>query len=183
MNNNKLLILLLSFLVIIKFIIFPILDWQNELIAETTQLEKKINKSEAYINDLPKLIEQQETLKNILIKSKSNIETYHDIGRYKINKQREIEQMFRENNVNIKTLNWREDMKTINGFSLKLQLQYSGRVKDFIALKLAILSLGQSVNLRVFGINISIQGNKSLGFANGNMEIIFSPMESGNAAV
>jgi uncharacterized membrane protein YcgQ (UPF0703/DUF1980 family) len=181
MKKNIVLITILSVLVLVKFVLVPVFDWQNNKMEQITQLERKIKKSKDYIVRLPEMTAQQEQLTTVINTYKEQTDTYNDIGRYKLNKQRQLEALFSQYNVEIKALNWRDEVSTEQGISIPMYLQFTGQLKSFINLKLDILASGSNIELEKFNLNIAGQLEKSLGRVNGNLTIVFSPTESLNA--
>ena len=136
MKNNTVLIGVLVLLLVTKFIIVPIIDWQDSLIAETVKLERKITKSQKYLDNLPELIKHQKQLRKQLFEMKNQQETFVDVGLYKIEKQKQIEGLFNKHSLNIRTLNWRDEIETEKGVSISLNLQFKGSLKNVIELLL-----------------------------------------------
>lgn len=180
MKNNPLLIALLGLLLVAKFFVEPIIDWQNNSLEETNRLQKKLDKAQAYIIDLPLL----EAKKNGLIKQVDNIkqmvETYSDFDRYQIAKQRQIGDLFTKHSMVTKSLNWQEAVATPLGKTVELQVQFSGLMKDFIALKLELMSLSTSIELKVFGLQVKAGTADSLGNVTGNALLVFKALEDKN---
>ncbi len=181
MKKNIVLITILAALVAIKFILVPIFTWQNDEVEQTNQLQRKIQKSADYIERLPELVAQKEKLTAVITAYQQQNDTFNDIGRYKLNKQRELEALFVKHNITIKTLNWRDQVSTEQGISLPIHIQFTGQLKSFINLKLAIVTLGGNIELDKFSVNIVGQVAKNLGRVTGNLVIVFSPTESADA--
>ncbi|WP_076411001.1 hypothetical protein [Shewanella sp. UCD-KL12] len=181
MNNKPLLLSLLAVLFVLRFVVVPIFDWQNATIEETNSLQNKLDKSAAYIDDLPKLRAFGDELTAALAARHQASETYNDIGRYQIAKQRQFEQMFTANNIEIRSSNWLDPIATAKGVTLQLRLQFSGQVNQFIQLHTQIAALGDSVHVTNLSLTMSGQTPESLGTFSGNAIIRFMPLESPDA--
>lgn len=181
MNNKPLLLSLLAVLFVLRFVVVPVFDWQNATIEETQSLQHKLDKSAAYIDDLPKLRAFGEQLTTALTARHQASETYNDIGRYQIAKQRQFEQMFNANDIEIKSSNWLDPVATAKGVTLQLRLQFSGQVNQFIQLHTQIAAMGNSVNVTNLGLTMRGQTTDSLGTFSGNAIIRFMPLESADA--
>ena len=181
MSNKPLLLGLLAVLFVMRFIVVPIFDWQNQAVTDTRSLQNKLDKSAAYITDLPKLIAFKESLNDELAARHAASETYNDIGRYQIAKQRQFEQMFDAADISITSSNWLDPIATAKGVTLQMRLQFSGKLHRFINLHTQIAALGASVNVTNLSLNMSGQTESSLGTFSGNAIIRFTPMESADA--
>ncbi len=181
MNNKPMLLTLLAVLFVLRFVVVPIFDWQNQAIADTQSQQHKLDKSAAYIDDLPKLTAFKEELTAALAARNAASETYNDIGRYQIAKQRQFEQMFKASEIEIKSSNWLDPIATAKGVTLQLRLQFSGKLNQFIGLHTQIAAMGNSVNVTNLSLSMRGQTEESLGTFTGNAIIRFMPLESADA--
>ncbi|ABV37626.1 hypothetical protein Ssed_3022 [Shewanella sediminis HAW-EB3] len=183
MNNKPLLLGALAVLFLLKFIVVPVIEWQDEAVLETKNLQSKIDKSQSHIKDLPNLVKYKDQLEVSLTKAKETIERYNDASRYQISKQRQFEALFKEHQLTMSSSNWRDVVKTDNGSTFQLQVQFNGMLSDFIAFHLQVNAMGPSVVIGNLGLNIRGQSQASLGYMTGNMVIFFNPAESVDATI
>lgn len=183
MKNKPLLLGALAVLFLLKFVVVPVIEWQDEAITETKNLQSKIDKSQSYIKDLPNLLKYKEELDLSLSKTKEMIERYNDASRYQISKQRQFEALFKEHQLTMSSSNWRDVVKTDNGSTFQLQVQFNGMLNDFIAFQMQVNAMRPSVTITNLGLNIRGQSAASLGSMTGNMVILFNPAESVDAAI
>jgi len=183
MQNKNTLLLILGGIILIKYMLMPIIEWQNDSVEQLVVLNKKLDKSLGFINELPRLEQEKVKLADFLKTIKLDVDTYQDISRYQLDKQREIEKVFAENKIIIKSFNWRDIVKIGNGSQLKLMIRYSGKLKDFISLHMAISQFNRSVEVTNFGLNIRTQTDKSLGDITGSIVLVFHPIEVKNANI
>ncbi|WP_448552124.1 hypothetical protein [Thalassotalea montiporae] len=182
MNHKNELLLLLALLVTIKFIVVPIFEWQDELRAESAQLERKAAKTEAAIAQSDTLIKYNQNLKQQLEIIKSSIDEYDDLGKYQVAKQQQIERVFSEYSLDIKALTWHEPVPNQVGTTLKINVRFSGLVKNFMKAQFALYKSTQSLTIDSFSLNTRFQTDDSLGKTNGNLLIVYSPVENKRAA-
>lgn len=183
LNNKPLLLLILGVLFLLRFVAVPVLDWQDEAISETAGLQAKIEKSQAYISELPKMYEYKTQLEESLNDLKHSVDTYNDTSRYQISKQKQFEALFEQYKLTMTSTNWQDTVKTDTGSTFQLQIQFKGMLRDFISLHMQINAMGPSVEVRNLGLNMRSQSETSLGSVAGNMVIVFSPSESSDAAI
>jgi hypothetical protein len=181
MNNKKLLLSLLSLMLALRFIIVPLIDWQNSMLDETQRLQTKLDKSSSFIDNLPKLVAYKDTLSAELERRHQAGEVYYDVGRYQIEKQRQFEQLFDENNIKISSSDWFEPIVTKQGTTLQLKLQFAGKLSQFIHLQTQIATLSNDIRVADLSLSMQNQSSTSLGRFNGNATIIITPLERRDA--
>jgi hypothetical protein len=181
MNNKPLLLALLAALLVLRFIVVPVFEWQNQVISDTKAQQNKLDKSDAYINDLPTLVAFKDKLTAALAARHAASDTYNDIGRYQIDKLRQLEKMFKLADISISSSNWLDPVVTAKGVTLQLNLQFSGKLKPFINLHTQIAGMSSNVIITDLNITVFGQGADTLGTFNGNTLLRFMPLESPDA--
>ena len=176
LTQNNLLVIL-ALIILTKFAVFPLIDWQDETLVQLNSLNKKIAKSENHINNFAQLESDQKKLRDYLASLKNDIDTYQDISTYQIAKQKEVETLFNESTLAIKSFNWQDSIETGSGAQLKLMIQYSGLLKDFLNFHLKISQFNQSVEITNLGLNIRGQEGGSMGVITGSIVFVFRPLE------
>lgn len=183
MKNNPILLVSVAILVLLKFVVLPIIEWQNEMILEAGHLQKKIDKSKSHIKRMPELYEYQRQLEASLTLVKAKVERYNNENRYQISKQREFESLFKKHKLTITSSHWKDVIKSEEGATFQLQMQFRGMLKDLIVLQTEINLMRPSVTIGNLGVNIQGQQPNSLGSMTGNMVVVFRPVESTDAAI
>lgn len=181
MQNKPFLLSVIAFLALLRFLVVPIFEWQDETLAKTQQLQKKIDKSLVYINNATKLEAYNVDLSNALAVRNQAREVYSDVGRYQLAKQRQLESLFQQYDIRIKTSNWLEPIKTAQSVTLQYSFQFSGKLKNLIPLHLALSKLGRDILVTRISMNVSGQRGTSLGLLNGSGTIQFTPLEEADA--
>ena len=176
LNQNNLL-LILGMILLIKFVLYPVIEWQDETVQQLSSLNKKLIKSKNFINELPQLESEREKLSSYLAELKDSVDTYSDISTYQIGKQKEIETLFTDTGMVIKSFNWQDSIKTEKGAQLKLMIQYSGSLKDFLKLHMMMGKFNQSIEITNLGLNIRGQEQGTMGVITGSIVFVFRPLE------
>lgn len=179
--NKPLLLSLLAVLLCLRFIVTPVIDWQNGLLQETHILQAKMDKSLAYIDDLPMLQQLKKGLISQLEDSKLMNETYKDVGRYQLAKQRQLEDLFTQFNTNITSSNWIEPIKTANSITFQFRIQFAAETKDFIALHLKLSRLSKDITVTTLNLNLFANKDGDLGRLSGIVILRFTPKEADDA--
>lgn len=180
MSNKPLLIALLALLALMKFIIVPIFEWQDDILNQSQDLQFKLDKSKSYINNLDKLENQKVKLQEDLTVKLESVERFQVLPRYQIAKQKQLEQLFAEKKMTIKSLVWRDPVELEKGMQLSVVIQFSGKLKDYISMQMALAGYSSSIEIGIIGLSIRNQTQQSLGSATGNMVILFNVIEEEN---
>lgn len=182
MRDKPILLFALGVLLVLRFIVVPIFDWQSKTLASTQHLQKKLNKSQAYLEDLPALLAYEKELAQSIATRRADNELFSDVGRYQIAKQRQFETLFEQNQIVITSSNWLEPIPTEKGVIVLLRLKFYGKVKSFLTSHLQLSGMSKSISITNLSLSISGQDSDSLGNVSGNIIIRFNALESVNAA-
>jgi cell division protein FtsB len=177
MTHNRNLIILLGILLAARFILVPIFEWQTQSLSSTQRLQDKLDKSIAYIDELPKLDKYQQDLLAEVKKRQAAREYVSDISRYQLDKFRQFESLMQKHKLAITSSNWGDPIKTAKGVALQLRMQFSGTMKDFIAFHLALDSLSNTLSLNNLNLTLNDQSEDKLGSFTGNINVQFLPLE------
>jgi hypothetical protein len=80
----------------------------------------------------------------------------------------------------IKSLVWRDPVELEKGMQLSVVIQFSGKLKDYISMQMALAGYSNSIEIGIIGLSIRNQTQQSLGSATGNMVILFNVIEEEN---
>ena len=120
----------LAAIVILKFVIFPLWTWQNEILRELQAKNLKLSK-------LSSVIANHENLRSQLTEIESDMQTLTQLfflnqETIKLSVQKQIENMFEKNSVKIEGFNWVFDSENGVVRSLRASIKYSGSTRDVI---------------------------------------------------
>lgn len=156
LQNKTLLLSLLGILLVIKFVVQPVLEWQT---AQSEQLARQSNQLEKGLA----LLDEQAELETRLL-SLSNRRTAlngqlygsdSDATNYQLRVQRLLEDLLEKNNLRARNSNWLSPVSDSVSEELRLEIALSGKIKDFIHFlldveqvkpKLAVLRIGSAIN-------------------------------------
>ena len=182
--KNKYLLAFLALLMLLKFGVFPIVEWQDGVLLETIALQKKIDKSESYINNLPEMMKIKDNRQNILNNIIKEVNSYSNVERYQLNIQKDIEKLFSDNNLVIKSTIWKKPVIDESGAQLELNIQFSGKVKDYISTQSYLFQNHSTFELNKFGLSLKNQTENSLGIiTSGNMVVLIKAVEDSDANI
>jgi hypothetical protein len=173
MNNKPLLLALLALLALVKFIIAPVFEWQADLLNSSRDMQFKLDKSKSYIKSIEKIENRKVKLEQKLKTNLESIERYQVLSRYQLEKQKNLEQLFTEQSLKIKSIVWRDPIELDEGMQLSVIVQFSGKLKNYISTQMIVAGYGNSVEIANIGLTIRKQTQQSLGDITGNMVLLF----------
>ncbi len=160
----------LAAIVILKFVIFPLWTWQNEILEELQAKNLKLSK-------LSSVIANHENLRSQLTEIESDMQTLTQLfflnqETIKLSVQKQIENMFEKNSVKIEGFNWVFDSENGVVRSLRASIKYSGSTKDVIKTFWDLFQIPQVIDQLEWRSRF-VAGNDSLGNVSGDLTLEF----------
>ena len=178
--NQKQLLSILGLLLLLKFIIVPVLDWQNSLVEELSIKEQRLLKSVKAVDEskeltetLEQLTKKNEQLQSLLFEHKPDTE-------FQLKQQQLVEGIFEENEIEISNIGWspKSYVEEWQLTKFELRINFSGNISKLQNVKLLLESQEKWVELSEFNFRF---GKKRLGreiTVSGNMKLNYYMKES-----
>lgn len=169
-DNKKKLLVILGVLVIIRLVLFPIIEWQNEQVSEIADKQTRLMKVQA-------LVAQQEqlALTKAEIEAKSGDSgTYfyqvEAVEPFKLLLQKDIEKLFSDRDISITNFSWANE--TVGDvIKVTANISFNGTLKNFIRLQSDTAQLEKIIKSKEWNIQVKRMNKNSLGRINGRMLI------------
>ena len=132
--NSKLLAIAAIFLGLIKFALMPVLEWQNDLIEQTAQLERRNNKSQDLLLKQPNMEANLEQVKQTYQQLVATYPRFSDTPSFRLETQIRFESLLKAGNLRQKKFFWRsnEDEQVFGTLhKAKFNVNFIGQGKDF----------------------------------------------------
>lgn len=175
LKKHVILLSVLCILLCIKFIFFPIIEWQDNQLFEINNLRKQQHKVDNVI------LNHAKTNKLNLVLDE-NIKIINDVyfspeleSTFKITQQKWLEKVLRDNHLKIMNLGWQAKVVNDEGNIVihHLQVSLSGQSVDVIKFIGVIESNKQLIFINDFNMTIKNQNEKSLGKMTGRLNLKF----------
>lgn len=165
------LVLLLS----LKFIVVPLIDWQNTQLAQLANLQKRAVKSQNVIINQSQINQAQQTINAQLEAINELFVNTQREGEFKLAMQQQIEQTIANNQLQINTSSWLPSIAVANNQLIRhqLRLNLKGKMRDFINLITLLESKTPKAELKSLNINLKGQKTDALGNMSGSLELAF----------
>ena len=176
--NRKLMIGLLIALLVIKFVLVPIFDWQQEKISQIEITEQRLIKTQKVIERLPLIEEAFEKLQQQTTKQQALLFKEPTLNNFKLKLQQNIESHFAEHALKVNNFSWVAELPEQIS-EARAEVSFDGQMKDFATLQLAIARLPQILNILQWQIRVDRMDDESLGKVNGKLLIAAYNINSG----
>lgn len=182
--KHKLAFGLLATLLLLKFLLVPLFDWQNEQLSNITNLQKRASKSQNVITNQSQITQSQQRITAQLNAINSLFIGYKNDAEFKLAMQQQIEQSLANNQLQINNSSWLPSINVANEQLMRHQLRLSIKgtllnFKNFITL---LESTPPQVALKTFNINLKGQNSEQLGQVEGTIELAFYMLPQKNTS-
>lgn len=172
LSNKPLMLTLIGLLLAIKFVLQPIVEWQNKKVDDIFLLERQLNKGLG-------LIQNEEILKSQLSQVSERLKALtktvlgrdENVAAYQLRVQKQIEELMEKHDIVARNVNWLSPQ--IDGYSEehKIEMNLSGQSKDFVLFLLDIEQTTPKMAVVEFSTLISRQypSRKKLGNITGRL--------------
>lgn len=169
-NNQKMLLGVLGLLIAIKFVLFPIVDWQNEQVSLIAEKKVRLAKVDNVIEEIDGV---SATKQSYLTRNSELMAGFYQVpssSALKLTLQKELEQIFSARDVKIQNFSWATEIPG-DVTEIRANIAFRGTLSNLIKLQMDL-----EQNNRLFSqINWSLQVQKmnkqSLGTVRGRMLI------------
>lgn len=130
-NRTKLLLLITGLLIALNFLLIPLIEWQNKLIEKNKNLKAQISKMNERIVAAPRLQEKNTVTEYLLEESSIHLASSQE--ETSLTQQRELETLFKESNLTLRSFNWLLNEPLPEGHGrLRAEANVAGSIKDFL---------------------------------------------------
>ena len=167
-KKRKLMVGALVVLLIARFILVPIFDWQQEQIVQIAAKEQRLIKTNNIIARLPQINLALAKLKQSNQQQQSRYFSHKTTNAFKLQLQQRIDKIFSQYDLKVTNFNW---VAEIAGdiTQARASISFDGQTKDFAKLQLAIAQLPELLNVNQWTLHIKRMSASSLGNAKGSI--------------
>lgn len=174
-TKHKLALGLLATLLLLKLLLLPLFDWQNEQLSNITNLQKRASKSQSVITNQGQISQSQQRITAQLNAINSLFIDYKNDAEFKLAMQQQIEQSLASNQLQINNTSWLPSILVANEQLMRhqLRLNIKGTLLNFKNFITLLESTPPQAELKTFNINIKGQNSEQLGRVDGTIELAF----------
>lgn len=175
LKKHALLLLILIILVSAKFIILPVIEWQNTIVADIKLLDKRSQKVTRVITQNDNTIKLNQLLSEEVKRGNELFFPYQTPSKFKLSQQKLIESLLDKYQLKSQNIGWQTSSELTSLYIIKhpLQLRFSGKTLDVIKFIAAIEKLEKNIEVIDFNLSLKKQNESSLGQCNGRVTLNF----------
>ncbi|MBQ4849237.1 hypothetical protein [Pseudoalteromonas sp. MMG012] len=163
LEQHVLLVSIMLFLIVTKFLLVPVIEWQNSIIASNAILSKKLSKEQSVLKREKNNVELSQLLDEVLLDANKAVFPMAQEVTFKLDTQQLLEQKLTVGGLSLDRISWQpaiffEDAKLRKYL---IDAQVSG---DTLKLIEFLVGIDQHAQLGVSKFNIDVRGaTSSLG--------------------
>jgi hypothetical protein len=186
MNDLKKHALALSFIAILfslKFILIPIIDWQNEQINSVLILERKIAKIENLLLSDDLFNEQHTNLSNALSNIEHGVFSYQEESTFQLQQQKIVESDLLKNALKISSIGW-GNVVELDGLPLlqyPLEYRITGKTNKIIEYLIQLKTQDKLPDIKALNLSFRNQNQGELGSISARVRVTYYMFKSNYA--
>ena len=167
------LLIVIAILATAKFIIIPIVDWQNIQLAEIQLLKKKLAKTQYILANKEKIEKINHQLRKELAKSNTLFFSFPSDSLFKLEQQKMLESLLTQFSLTSQNIGWKNITKLaeFNLQKFQVEVKISGKTINVIELMTELETMLPRIEIENFNISIKKQQKSDLGFSTGRMTL------------
>jgi len=185
LKKNAWLLSLIVILVVIKFAIVPIFEWQDSQLSEVKLLTKRLNKIEQVLANENENSALNQKLQLTLGKGEKALFIYNTESTFKLAQQKFIQSLLNKHNLKLQNIGFQAQtfIPEFKAMQFSVQVRFTGKTEEAIALVNTIEQNEERIAIDKFNLSFKGLGNKSLGRANGMLTLFLYAKTANKEAV
>lgn len=175
LKKHGLLLSLLAILLLAKFLLIPVIEWQDTITSDIQLLEKKSQKvdrviaGESNTNKINLLLSEEVAKGNKLFFS------HQTQSKFKLGQQKLIESLLDEYQIKSQNIGWQtpSELASLQVIRHPLQLRFSGKTLDVIKFIASVEKSQEKIEVSDFNLSLKRQSENSLGQCDGRLTLNF----------
>ena len=175
LKKHGFLLSVLAVLLVAKFVLVPVIEWQDAMIADIQLLEKKSQKVARVISGESNTNEINLLLSEEVAKGNKLFYPHQAQSKFKLQQQKLIESLLAEHQLKSQNIGWQtpSELTFIQVDKHPLQLRFSGKTLDVMKFIAAIEKLEKKIEVSDFNLSLKKQNENSLGQCDGRLTVNF----------
>jgi hypothetical protein len=164
---------IIVFLLVIKFALLPIFDWQNTILLDINLQQKKLSKIEGILANTSQDKTFERKLAASSVKSQRVFFNDQEESTFKLEQQKIIEALFIKHKISATNIGWQvtTELQDIAAKNYQLGITIEGLSADIIALMVALEAYPQYINISDFYLTVKGQSAEQTGMMNGRFTL------------
>jgi len=165
LKKHALLLSIVALLILVKFAVMPIMQWQDNAVVELRNLQKKLGKVSQVLGSEDKTGEVNQQVAEQLAAAQQLFFAHQSQSAFELAQQQYFEALTEKHNLRSRNFGWqnvsqRDDL-ALTRFQAAIRID--GKLKDIIALFVELETQTKRIEIVGFNISPKSQSEKSLG--------------------
>jgi len=173
LKKHSLLLGIVALLIIVKFIVLPVIEWQNTTVEANQGISKRLIKVKHILNNQTQSESMlaRQSKKNDMVKMLFHEDT--NPASFKLKMQQIVEKMLKDNEISITNFGWKkqQNIEVINAEENEFQIRFKGKLVDVITLMSKLEIENHLFNITGFNFDVKRQNKENLGYVTGRITI------------
>ncbi|GAA0353825.1 hypothetical protein GCM10009092_17740 [Bowmanella denitrificans] len=180
--KKQILIGFLLVLAVLKFVIVPVLEWQDEKVAQINTLGQQLSKGTKLLavqKELELKLQALQAQKGDVLPMLTTDEP--SATQFQLQVQRKIDELMAKHELNVQNVNWLTPRPKGMAVEHRLEIRMTGGLKEYLALMIDIEQ--QKPKLAIVEVNSLISNMRPAGYTLGrvNGRLVISAWQQGEA--
>jgi len=173
LKKHALLIAFIAILIVIKFVLIPVIEWQDNQLQEIRLLEKKQQKIDKVLLNTSKVENLNLQLNKVLLKVNTALFSYQKESIFKLNQQKMLEAMLKKHDLKLDRIGWKTSAEVSESamIAYRLEMRLKGKTANVIQFITDLESHDKLIEINKFTVSFKGQNNKKLGTIIGNLTL------------
>ncbi|MEW6989435.1 hypothetical protein AADZ91_01990 [Colwelliaceae bacterium 6441] len=185
LKKHAFLLIILTILIVVKFVFVPVFQWQDDKILNIKMLNKKHEKIENILLNQEEGNESYHALKDNVAQGESVFFAFQKESDFKLSQQKLVETLLQKHNVRALNIGWQvtSALPEYNAINYQLRVQFNGEHLDVFNFIFSLESNPKRISIHDFNLNINGQIDDKLGNINGWLIINFYSEDASTSGI
>jgi len=165
----------IALLVIIKFVIIPVFDWQDEQLIEIQLLQKKISRIDGVLENRGEIEQYRNQLEKLLADTDDVFLTSGNVATFQLEQQQWLEDKIKLHGLDVSNIGWspQQTQAKFNVTAHNVQLNVDGKTIQIMSFLQDIQAQKNYIAIQAFSFNFKRQEKLNLGSASVRLNLVF----------
>ncbi|ASI97588.1 GspMb/PilO family protein [Vibrio rotiferianus] len=163
LNDRRALLGIVGILMLLRFGLVPLLEWQNEKWQQISSLNQRLEKSEALIERTEFIAKLETKLEAQVEKQQAQFVSGRTDDAIQLQQQKKIESLIKQHDLKMANTRWLGSVPQGNYTEYRLEVGLNGKISDFIGFLQSLEQQATPIRLQGWIINMRGMSEGSIG--------------------
>ena len=174
LKKHRFLLALITLLLVIKFIIVPLMEWQDSMVIDLKAKEKKLAKIEKVLSEQSVVTADREKLELMLDNTEKLFFATQAESVFKLNQQQAFEKLLTKHQITTVNFSWeaKTELTPLKLIRYQIKTRLDGQFENLVSLYVDLENSKPWLQINDFNLSTSGNVDNSLGFVrSGNLTL------------